>query len=195
MSTSPSVHEAPAQRDYRLGLPTLNGAGVLVRELRPSDAVALHAIATLEDVAKHSWAPPATPRAVRAFIEWARRERRVGRYLGFAVVAQPSGELAGMFELRRAQSNFFRAEIGFFIAPQFWGTGLFREAARLVLDFAFSIGAYRIEARTDVGNGRGNSALSKIGFRHEGVLRDAFVCNGQYADENLWALSRRAAGK
>jgi RimJ/RimL family protein N-acetyltransferase len=163
----------------------------VVRELRPSDAAPLHAIATLDEVASNSWPPPPTPDAVRAFIRWARRERRVGRYLGFAIVARPTGELGGMIELRRAQSDFFRAEIGFFIAPKFWGSGLFRDAASLVLDFAFSIGAYRIEARTDVSNGRGNSALEKIGFRHEGVLREAFVCNGEYTDENLWALSRR----
>ena len=71
----------------------------------------------------------------------------------------------------------------------FWGTGVFVEGARLVLDFAFDvIGAQRLEARAAVANGRGNGALRKIGAVQEGLLRRSFLRNGQHHDQVLWGI-------
>jgi ribosomal-protein-alanine N-acetyltransferase len=78
--------------------------------------------------------------------------------------------------------------------PDHWASGLFAEGAVLLLEFAFRVlEVHRIEARAAVNNPRGNAALKKIGARHEGILRAAFVCEGEYIDQNLWAiLSDRA---
>ena len=65
------------------------------------------------------------------------------------------------------------------MGSQFWGTGMFAEGARLVLDFAFDVvGANRLEARAAVANGRGNGALRKLGAVQEGMLRRSFQRNG-----------------
>jgi RimJ/RimL family protein N-acetyltransferase len=89
------------------------------------------------------------------------------------------------------QPGFFRAELGFFIDPAYWGTGLFSEAARLVLDFAFRVvGIHRIEARATVDNIRSNRALRRLGARQEGILRASFVCEGALLDQALWAFVR-----
>jgi ribosomal-protein-alanine N-acetyltransferase len=177
---------------WRERLPVLAGSTIIARELRSSDAAALHALAADPEVARYSWPAPPNAEAVRKFIVWARAERRAGRYISFAILSRDSGALAGFFELRRLQPDFFRAESGFFLGPRFWGMGLFVEAAHLVFEFAFeTVGVSRIEARTSVENLRGNAALAKVGFRQEGLLRDAFVHQGRYSDQNLWALSRR----
>ena len=50
------------------------------------------------------------------------------------------------------------------MGSDFWGTGLFIESARAVVEFTFvAIGAERLEARSCVQNGRGNGALQKLG--------------------------------
>ena len=181
-----------ANVQWRHGLPILEGSHVTARELRPSDAIALHAIATEPEVARFSWPAPPHADAVRKFINWAHAERQAERYICFAVVCRRTGLLAGLFEMRRMQPDFFRAETGFFLSSNFWGHGIFDEAAGLVYNFALGVvGVSRIEARTAVENVRGNAALEKAGFRLEGRLRDAFVHDGRYADQNLWAMSRR----
>jgi ribosomal-protein-alanine N-acetyltransferase len=187
---APFVDRAQAQ--WRDGLPLLEGTQVTARELRASDAIALHAIATDPEVARFSWPAPPHADAVRKFIGRATAERLAERYICFGIVCRRTGMLAGLFELRRMQPDFFRAETGFFLAPRFWGHGVFGDAAALVYNFAFDVvGVSRIEARTAVENVRGNAALEKAGFRFEGRLRDAFVHDGRYADQNLWAISRR----
>ena len=47
---------------------------------------------------------------------------------------------------------------------------------------------YRLEARCAVKNGRGNGALHKVGAVQEGVLRKAFLKNGEYLDQVLYAI-------
>ena len=95
----------------------------------------------------------------------------------------------GIFQVRSLEPGFGTGEWGFAMGSQFWGSGIFAEGARLVLDFAFDvIGAQRLEARAAVANGRGNGALRKIGAVQEGVLRRSFLRHGQYHDQVLWGI-------
>ena len=175
--------------DWRAGLPRLQSGRVLLRELQRSDAAALFRIVHAPEIARYTWRPPATIEAFERFIEWTWAERAIGRYVCFGVVLPGMSEVVGMFELRPLQPGFFRAELGFFLDPAAWGTGVFRDAAELLIDFAIAeLGVHRIEARASVDNRRSNAALEKIGAHHEGRLRAAFICDGQFVDQNLWAI-------
>ena len=95
----------------------------------------------------------------------------------------------GLFQLRALDSTFLNAEGGFAIGSQFWGSGMFAEGARLVVNFAVDvIGAHRLEARAAVANGRGNGALRKIGAVQEGILRSSLLRNGIKHDQVLWGI-------
>jgi RimJ/RimL family protein N-acetyltransferase len=81
------------------------------------------------------------------------------------------------------------AEWGFVLAYPFWGTGLFPEAARLMLKFAFeTVGIHRLEARAAVPNGRGNGALAKVCAVHEVRLRSSFKRRGIWFDQMMWSI-------
>ena len=176
---------------WRAGLPVLTTPRLSLREVRMSDAAALHGVARTPAVARFMWPAPAELDSFERFIEWTWAERAAGRYVGFAIVPKGATAAAGLFELRQMQPGFFRAELGFFIDPAYWGTGLFSEAAQLVLDFAFRVvGIHRIEARATVDNIRSNRALRRLGARQEGILRASFVCDGALADQALWAFVR-----
>jgi RimJ/RimL family protein N-acetyltransferase len=47
---------------------------------------------------------------------------------------------------------------------------------------------HRIETRARVDNLRSNMALHTMGARHEGTLRAAFINDGHYVDQHLWAI-------
>jgi RimJ/RimL family protein N-acetyltransferase len=135
------------------------------------------------------WAPPPSAAAFEQFIEWARAERATGKYICYGIVPRGEVEAAGVFELRQQQPGFLRGELGFVMDPHLWGGGVFEEGARLVLDFAFRVvKIHRIEARAATDNGRGNSALRKLGARREGRLRAAFWRDEQYVDQYLWSI-------
>jgi ribosomal-protein-alanine N-acetyltransferase len=175
--------------DWRAGLPVLRGELVTLRELQRSDAPSLYSMLCRPEVARFTWPPPSSVAAFERFIEWARAERAAGKYICYGIVPRGHEHAGGLFELRQLQPGFFRGELGFAIDPEVWGTGIFSESAELLLEFAFRVvKVHRIEARAAVMNTRGNAALRKIGARQEGVLRAAFVCDGHYLDQNLWAI-------
>jgi ribosomal-protein-alanine N-acetyltransferase len=160
-----------------------------LRELRVSDAPALLALLTTEEVARFISPPPTTLPGFERFIVWAIAERQAGRYACFAVVPRGMDTAIGIFQVRQLDAEFATAEWGFAIGSAFWGTGLFKSSARLVLEFAFdTVGVHRLEARAAVRNGRGNGALRKIGAVCEGVLRRSFLRNGEYLDQQLWSI-------
>jgi ribosomal-protein-alanine N-acetyltransferase len=183
----------PGERSegWRAGLPVLTTARLTLREPQVSDATTVHRVARCHDVARFMWPAPAELDSFQRFIEWTWAERAAGKYVGFAIVPKGAVSAAGLFELRQMQPGFFRAERGFFIDPDYWGTGLFTEAAQLVLDFAFRVvGIHRIEARATVDNIRSNRALRRLGAQQEGILRASFVCGGALVDQALWAFVR-----
>ena len=185
--SAPSVTSS----DWRQTLPVLSGAQVQLRELRLSDAASLLAMLTTPEVSRFISPPPTTVEGFERFIQWTHRERAAGRYICFAVVPEGMDTAVGLFQLRQLEPGFSTAEWGFAIGGPYWGTGVFMDAARLTVEFAFeTVGVHRLEARAAVVNGRGNGALAKIGAVKEAVLRQSFLRNGEYLDQALWSIVR-----
>ena len=175
--------------DWQQRLPVLTGQQVVLRELRASDATSLLAMLSTEEVSRFISPPPTTVEGFERFIAWTHRMRTAGTYACFAVTIQGYDTAIGIFQVRELEPGFGSAEWGFAIGSAFWGTGVFKDGAELVLGFAFdTIGVHRLEARCAVKNGRGNGALRKINAVQEGVLRKSFLKDGQYLDQVLYAV-------
>jgi len=175
--------------DWRHGLPVLNGKRVALRELRTSDAASLFALLATEEVSRFISPPPPTVEGFERFIAWTLRQRTAGAYACFAVTLHRFDTAIGIFQVRESEPGFGTAEWGFAIGSPFWGTGVFKESAELVLAFAFdTLGVHRLEARAAVLNGRGNGALLKVGAVQEGLLRRSLQRDGRFLDQALYAI-------
>ena len=178
-----------AVTDWRRQLPVLSAGAVALRALRAADARSLWALLTTEEVARFISPPPTTVEGFERFIAWALAEQAAGRYACFAVVPAGADTAVGIFQVRRLDASFDTAEWGFVIGSAYWGTGIFADGARLVIDFAFdTIGVRRLEARAAMANGRGNGALAKMGAVREAVLRQSFERYGRHHDQHLWSI-------
>jgi RimJ/RimL family protein N-acetyltransferase len=175
--------------DWRNRLPDLGGTNFTLRELHAEDAPTLLAMLSTEEVSRFISPPPNTIEAFEQFITWALQEREAGNLVCYGVVPEGMTTAIGMFQLRSLEPGFGSCEWGFALGSQFWGNGMFVEAARLMLNFGVDIvGIQRFEARAVVANGRGNGALRKIGAVQEGILRRSFLRNGSYHDQVLWSI-------
>jgi RimJ/RimL family protein N-acetyltransferase len=175
--------------DWRQRLPALAANHVVLRELRLSDAASLFSMLTTEEVSRFISPPPSTVEGFERFIAWTLRQRAAGTYVCYAVTMKGFDTAIGIFQVRELEPGFGTAEWGFAIGSPFWGTGVFQEGAKLVVDFAFDVlGVHRLEARAAIRNGRGNAALLKVGAVQEAVLRKSFLRNGEYLDQALWAI-------
>lgn len=174
---------------WELRLPTLEGDGLELRELRMRDAGVLLPTIGSAEVSRHIAPPPPTTADWERFIAWTHRARAQGRHACFGVVPREVGTPVGLFQIWPLGARFDTAEWGFVLDRRFWGTGIFARAAQLVADFGFdALGANRIEGRASVENGRGNGALRKVGAHQEALLRHCFELHGQRVHHLLWAL-------
>jgi ribosomal-protein-alanine N-acetyltransferase len=186
---TPTATAATTVTNWRQALPVMAGSNFTLRELRKQDAPSLLAMLTTEEVSRFISPPPTTVEGFERFIAWTHHERTAGSYACFAIVPAGMDTAIGIFQVRSLEPGFGTAEWGFAMGSEYWGSGIFVEGARLILEFAFDvIGTRRLEARAATANGRGNGALRKLGAVQEGVLRRSFLRNGQYYDQVLWGI-------
>ena len=168
----------------------LQGERVELREIAFDDVPSLHVlIASDPKVTEHITPPPPTIHALQGFVSWAHKQREAGKFACYAVFPKGMKYAVGLFQIRKLQPDFVVAEWGFVLGSAFWGTGLFEEAAVLIVDFAFdTLGVHRLEARAVTGNSRGNGALNKIGAKGEAVLRAGFKRGNVLLTQYMWSL-------
>ena len=158
-----------------------------------TDAPALLALLTSEEVTRFISPPPTTLEGFERFIEWTEARTRGGP---LCVLRRRSRRVRHGRRLvpgAAARSDVRDGGMGFCdCVGEFWGSGLFSKGARLVVEFAFDVvGAHRLEARSAVENGRGNGALQKIGAVQEGILRKSFLRRGNVSRSGTVGHHRR----
>ena len=90
-------------------------------------------------------------------------------------------ELIGACGLSNLSRRHRKAEIGFWLLPDYWDRGLMSEAAAACIDFAFrEMRLHRLEAYVEVPNRASAGLLQKLRFSREGIFRDYEYKNGQF---------------
>lgn len=81
------------------------------------------------------------------------------------------------------------AELGYWLAEEYWGKGIITEAIKLIVPYAFdNFDINRIYARPFGGNIASQKVLEKNGFHLEAHLMGTFFKNGQFLDELIYAM-------
>lgn len=108
----------------------------------------------------------------------------------FAFAITVDGKVIGSIGVFR-QGNIHRqtAELGYYIAEEYWGRGLMTEAVKQICRYVFANSdIIRIYAEPFVRNAASCRVLEKSGFHCEGTLRKNAVKNGEALDMKMYAL-------
>lgn len=82
-----------------------------------------------------------------------------------------------------------RAEIGYALKPEFWGTGYMSEAFIKVIEFGFNnLCLHSIEANVNPANASSIKLLEKFGFKREAFFREDYFYNGKFLDTAIYSL-------
>lgn len=127
---------------------------------------------------------PYSEENAREFISYAQSS---GEYV-FAVTVE--GKFVGCISAA-PQKNIhkFTAEIGYYIATQFWGNGLATQAVKLLTEYIFgNTEIMRLYAEPFARNKASCRVLEKAGFTFEGTLRKNAVKNGAVEDMKMYSI-------
>ena len=118
------------------------------------------------------WAVTYDPDGTRAFLERAEREWAEGNDRHFVVVHEE--DVGGVCSLDHADPLNNNFEIGYWMRSDLCGKGLMTEAASAVVSYGFeTLATHRIQLNAGTENLASIRIAEKLGFRREGVLREA----------------------
>jgi len=89
------------------------------------------------------------------------------------------------------QGNIHRqtAELGYYIAEEYWGKGIMTEAVKQICEYVFANSdIIRIYAEPFAYNIASCRVLEKVGFQYEGTLRSNAVKNSKVIDMKMYSL-------
>jgi ribosomal-protein-alanine N-acetyltransferase len=176
-----------------LPTPTLSTARLRLRPVTEADTDALYALHSDAHVLRYWDSPPWTDRArADRFITACRQLAEEGTGARPAVERASDGAFLGWCGLVGWDPDHRSARLGFVLAEAAWGHGYATEAARALLQWGFdSLDLNRVQAEADTRNVASGHVLQKLGFRHEGTLREDCVVNGDVSDSWVFGLLRR----
>jgi len=174
-----------------LPAPELLSARLRLRATTLDDAEALSSIFASEEALRHGGrAPLADVPRVREKLARDVEEARRGEAVLWSVTERGSDWAVGYVGLHHWVQKDRCAEVGYALAPPYWGRGYMRELMPLLVRFAFSeMRLHRLEAQLDPGNSASARLVERAGFTLEGVLRDKVASpRGGFADLAVYAL-------
>lgn len=171
---------------------TITTQRLKIRPIAVGDLAALFEVNGDDAVTRYlpyaSWATKADGEA------WYARmllQQAAGEALQYVVVDAAGDKVIGTALLFRFDLSSARAELGYVLGRAHWGRGLMHEALDALLQHAFTaMRLRRIEAQVDPRNAASARAVERLGFQHEGLLRQRYVGKGETKDVCFYGLLR-----
>jgi RimJ/RimL family protein N-acetyltransferase len=171
---------------------TLETGQLILRPFEAGDAEAVQGYVSLWEVARMTSRIP-HPYPAGAAAEWitshqAQRDR--GQEYTFCLaLKEAAGEPIGAGGLRCLEKGNW--EIGYWLAPEFWGRGLATEAAKALVVFGFEkLGAEALNSGHFVDIPAYGRVLEKAGFAANGIARQWSEARQDFVDANRFLLTR-----
>jgi len=169
---------------------------LVLRLMTSADVDDIHAYQSREDVCRYLLYGPRTREEVAEKVGTYSRAillERNGDYLQLALELRQTedapGRVIGDSYFALASVEHRRAEIGWTMHPDYTGRGYASEAARAVLELAFStLRLHRVFAELDPRNDASIALALRLGMREEAhFVRDMWF-KGAWADTGIYAL-------
>lgn len=161
-----------------------------IREWKLSDAKDLAAALSNRKIQDHLRDGLPYPYMEQDGVDYISHVLSADRNETFAFAITIDGKVIGSISVFR-QGNIHRqtAELGYYIAEEYWGRGIMTEAVKQICGYVFDKSdILRIYAEPFAYHTASCRVLEKAGFQYEGTLRSNAVKNGKIIDMKMYSL-------
>jgi ribosomal-protein-alanine N-acetyltransferase len=167
---------------------------MLLRPFEESDLDNVYLGLSHPDVIRYYGVSYLSRESTKTQMAWFRELERNGTGIWWAVCSSDNAIFYGAGGLNGLNAVHRKAEIGFWLLPDFWRKGIMREVLPLIVDYGFSkMGLHRIEGLVETGNLNCKRALESLDFVHEGTMTECEIKNGQRISLDIFASINRKA--
>jgi ribosomal-protein-serine acetyltransferase len=165
--------------------------GIEIRRFLPGDAEAVYGQVERHREYLRRWLPwvdhTHSAADIREFI--ARAESQWLSNLGPQAAIRVDGEISGSIGCHPIDWANSNCSVGYWIAPYLQGRGIVSQCCASLLDYLFDeLNLHRVEIRCGTGNMRSCAIPERLGFRREGIAREAEWVSGRWVDLVVWSV-------
>lgn len=177
----------------RPAFPVLETERLILRALVESDIDELFEIFSSEEVMKYYGMYPFKSqeellKVIKSFSTGFDEER----VIRWGLQRKDNGKIIGTCGYHCWDKKNFRAEIGYELSKSVWHKGYMTEAIDTILAYGFeSMQLNRIEGIVYPENHASQHALTRMGFKKEGLLREYMCFRGKMTDLLMFSLLKR----
>jgi [ribosomal protein S5]-alanine N-acetyltransferase len=169
--------------------PTLRTGRLLLREIVSTDIEKVFEGLSHPDVIKQYGVSYKTLDATKEQMDWYAHMIKEDEGRCWAICSLDNTEFYGVITLPFWKKEHRKAELGYWLLPQYWRQGFVTEAAETVIKYAFSeMGIHRLMAEVEDDNAASIASLKKLGFQYEGTQRECEIKEGRFLNLEMYAL-------
>lgn len=197
--SAPSSRAAPAGGSY-LTIPSrsamrahpIETERILLTPIDPADGPELWTVVDQSRWHLERWLPWVpfnnTPEASQRYAEACAADWDSGRAVRFGIRDKGTHALLGVVGLDSCVHLHRSCELGYWLRLDVTGRGLMTEAANECVDFALKrLGVHRVRCAAATDNYGSLRVIARLGFRFEGIARQAEFVGGRWVDHAVFA--------
>ncbi|WP_037374090.1 GNAT family N-acetyltransferase [Salinimicrobium xinjiangense] len=175
-----------------MAFPNIKTTRLNLRQITEADLENIYSGLSHPDVIKHYGVNYSSLEATWEQLEWYAELERTHTGLWRAITLAETGKFCGAIGYNNLSREHKKAELGFWLLPEFWGRGYVQEAMEAVLEYAYQkLKLHRIEAFVETENISSQKALQKQDFQQEGIMRDSEIRNGRFISVAIFSKLKK----
>lgn len=169
--------------------PTLTTSRLLLREIAETDIGKIFEGLSHPDVIRYYGVNFKTLEATREQMDWYANMISTDSGRCWAICSADKGIFYGVITLPFWKKEHRKAELGYWLLPDYWRQGFITEAATTVIEYAFTkMNIHRLLAEVEDDNQGSIATLKKLGFQYEGTQRACEIKDGRFINLEMYAL-------
>ncbi len=173
--------------------PTLETERCLLRKIFSTDQQKIFEGLSHPEVIKYYGVSYASFGATKAQMDFYNELLSNETGIWWAICQKQNHQFIGACGFNNWMKEHRKAEIGFWLLPEFQQKGYMSEAVKKVIEYGFTeMNLHRIEAIIETGNDNSSKLLRKMGFAYEGTNKECEIKNGRFIDLEVYALLEKS---
>ena len=169
--------------------PVYKTGRLLLRQFMESDLENVYLGLSHPEVIKYYGVHFKTIEETRKQLEWFAKLEKEETGIWWAVCSRDNLIFYGSVGLYYLNKEVKKAELGFWLMPEFWGRGFISESVQLAIEYGFNkMHLKKIEAEVETGNKMSKKVLKKLQFIHTGTKKDCEIKNGRHISLDVYNL-------
>lgn len=171
-----------------MSFPVLNTQRFNLREFTKNDLSNIYLGLSHPEVIKYYGVSYTSKEAAKEQLEWFKNLEKEETGIWWAISSKENSQFLGAVGFNNLSKIHRKAELGFWLLPEFWKKGIISEVLPEVVDFGFKdLNLHRVEAMVETPNINSKNVLKKMKFLHEGQMKDCEIKNGVFISIDIFA--------